>query len=118
MASKSSLNKFDISDLSPTRTLTILSGFFYVQNFSGEKSIPIEVRVSGSLCGIKKNYFFKVIPLNFIFYFRLSITTREELDEFEPLNIEKAMQWTFGKKIHFSHSIATLSISSLKKRPT
>jgi hypothetical protein len=27
------------------------------------------------------------------------ITTREELDEFEQLNIEKAIQWTFGKKI-------------------
>lgn len=27
-----------------------------------------------------------------------SITTREELDEFEQLNIEKAIQWTFGKK--------------------
>ena len=24
-----------------------------------------------------------------------SITTREELDEFEQLNIEKAIQWTF-----------------------
>ena len=28
-----------------------------------------------------------------------SITNREELDEFEQLNIEKAIQWTFGKKI-------------------
>lgn len=28
-----------------------------------------------------------------------SITTREELDEFEQFNIEKAIQWTFGKKI-------------------
>ena len=27
-----------------------------------------------------------------------SITTRAELDEFEQLNIEKAIQWTFGKK--------------------
>jgi hypothetical protein len=27
-----------------------------------------------------------------------SITTREELDEFEQLNIEKSIQWTFGKK--------------------
>jgi hypothetical protein len=29
----------------------------------------------------------------------LSITSREELDEFEQLNIEKAIQWSFGKKI-------------------
>jgi hypothetical protein len=29
----------------------------------------------------------------------LSISTREELDEFEQFNIEKAIQWTFGKKI-------------------
>ena len=28
-----------------------------------------------------------------------SITTREELDEFEQLNIEKAIKWTFGKKL-------------------
>jgi hypothetical protein len=28
-----------------------------------------------------------------------SITTREELDEFEQFNIEKAIQWTIGKKI-------------------
>jgi Fic-DOC domain mobile mystery protein B len=28
-----------------------------------------------------------------------SITTREELDEFEQLNIEKAIQWTIGKKM-------------------
>ncbi len=28
-----------------------------------------------------------------------SITTRKELDEFEQLNIEKAIQWTFGKKL-------------------
>lgn len=28
-----------------------------------------------------------------------SISTREELDEFEQFNIEKAIQWTFGKKI-------------------
>jgi hypothetical protein len=27
-----------------------------------------------------------------------SIITREELDEFEQLNIEKAIQWTFSKK--------------------
>jgi fido (protein-threonine AMPylation protein) len=27
-----------------------------------------------------------------------SITTRGELDEFEQLNIEKAIQWTLGKK--------------------
>lgn len=27
-----------------------------------------------------------------------SITTREELDEFEQYNIEKAIQWTMGKK--------------------
>lgn len=28
----------------------------------------------------------------------LSISTREELDEFEQFNIEKAIQWTLGKK--------------------
>lgn len=28
-----------------------------------------------------------------------SITTREELDEFEQYNIEKAIQWTMGKKL-------------------
>jgi Fic-DOC domain mobile mystery protein B len=33
-----------------------------------------------------------------------SISTREELDEFEQFNIEKAIQWTLGKKI----SIETL----------
>jgi fido (protein-threonine AMPylation protein) len=27
-----------------------------------------------------------------------SITTRGELDEFEQLNVEKAIQWTLGKK--------------------
>ncbi len=27
-----------------------------------------------------------------------SLTTREELDEFEQFNIEKAIQWTIGKK--------------------
>ncbi len=29
----------------------------------------------------------------------LSITTREELDEFDQPNIEKAIQWIFGKKL-------------------
>lgn len=33
----------------------------------------------------------------------LSITTREELDEFEQLNIEKAVEWTMRRK--FSHEI-------------
>ena len=29
----------------------------------------------------------------------LSITTREELDEFEQLNIEQAIKWTLAKKV-------------------
>ena len=28
-----------------------------------------------------------------------SVTTREELDEFEQLNIEQAIQWTLAKKV-------------------
>ena len=32
-----------------------------------------------------------------------SITTQKELDEFEQLNIEKATQWTLGKKLKAEH---------------
>jgi Fic-DOC domain mobile mystery protein B len=46
----------------------------------------------------------------------LSITTREELDEFEQLNIEKAIQWTFGKKIKTEQLFSEKFIKELHKR--
>ena len=46
----------------------------------------------------------------------LSISTREELDEFEQFNIEKAIQWTFGKKIQPKDLFSEKSIKDLHKR--
>lgn len=45
-----------------------------------------------------------------------SITTREELDEFEQLNIEKAIQWTLGKKIKTEELFSEKFIKELHKR--
>ncbi|OYU84402.1 MAG: cell filamentation protein Fic [Flavobacterium sp. BFFFF2] len=45
-----------------------------------------------------------------------SITTREELDEFEQLNIEKAIQWTFGKKLTAAQLFSEKHIKDLHKR--
>lgn len=45
-----------------------------------------------------------------------SITTREELDEFEQLNIEKAIQWTFGKKIKTEQLFSEQFIKNLHKK--
>lgn len=45
-----------------------------------------------------------------------SITTREELDEFEQLNIEKAIQWTFGKKLKAEQLFTEKFIKDLHKR--
>ncbi len=45
-----------------------------------------------------------------------SITTREELDEFEQFNIEKAIQWTIGKKIKSEDLISETFIKGLHKR--
>lgn len=45
-----------------------------------------------------------------------SITTREELDEFEQLNIEKAIQWTIGKKFHSKELFSEKFMNDLHKR--
>lgn len=45
-----------------------------------------------------------------------SVTTREELDEFEQLNIEKAIQWTFGKKLTQDQLFSEKFIKELHKR--
>lgn len=45
-----------------------------------------------------------------------SITTRDELDEFEQLNIEKAIQWTFGKKIKAEELLSEKFVKDLHKR--
>jgi Fic-DOC domain mobile mystery protein B len=45
-----------------------------------------------------------------------SITTREELDEFEQLNIEKAIQWTFGKKLKAEQLYSEKFIKELHTR--
>ena len=45
-----------------------------------------------------------------------SITTREELDEFEQLNIEKAIQWTLGKKLKAEQLFSEKFIKDLHKR--
>jgi Fic-DOC domain mobile mystery protein B len=45
-----------------------------------------------------------------------SITTRTELDEFEQLNIEKAIQWTFGKKIKAKELLSERFVKNLHKR--
>jgi len=45
-----------------------------------------------------------------------SITSREELDEFEQLNIEKAIQWTYGKKLNAAQLFSEKHIKDLHKR--
>lgn len=45
-----------------------------------------------------------------------SITTRGELDEFEQLNIEKAIQWTIGKKWKAEYILSEVFIKELHKR--
>jgi Fic-DOC domain mobile mystery protein B len=45
-----------------------------------------------------------------------SITTREELDEFEQLNIEKAIQWTLGKKLKTEQLFSEKFIKDLHKK--
>ena len=45
-----------------------------------------------------------------------SITTREELDEFEQLNIEKAIQWTLGKKLKAEQLFTEKFIRDLHKK--
>ena len=45
-----------------------------------------------------------------------SITTREELNEFEQLNIEKAIQWTFGKKLKAEQLLSEKFIKDLHKK--
>jgi Fic-DOC domain mobile mystery protein B len=45
-----------------------------------------------------------------------SITNREELDEFEQQNIEKAIQWTFNKKIKKEQLLSEVYIKNLHKR--
>jgi Fic-DOC domain mobile mystery protein B len=45
-----------------------------------------------------------------------SITTREELDEFEQLNIEKAIQWTIGKKMKPEDLLSEKFVKDLHRR--
>lgn len=45
-----------------------------------------------------------------------SITTRGELDEFEQLNIEKAIQWTLGKKWKKEYILSEEFIKELHRR--
>ena len=45
-----------------------------------------------------------------------SVTTREELDEFEQFNIEKAIQWTIGKKFKSEDLLSETFIKGLHKR--
>jgi Fic-DOC domain mobile mystery protein B len=45
-----------------------------------------------------------------------SITTRSELDEFEQLNIEKAIQWTIGKKWKPKYILSDVFVKELHKR--
>lgn len=45
-----------------------------------------------------------------------TISTREELDEFEQLNIEKAIQWTMGKKWTAENMFTEKFIKDLHKR--
>jgi Fic-DOC domain mobile mystery protein B len=46
----------------------------------------------------------------------LSITTREELNEFEQQNIEKAIQWTFVRKLKNEQLISEKFIKDLHKK--
>lgn len=45
-----------------------------------------------------------------------SITTRNDLDEFEQLNIEKAIQWTIGKKWKPENILSEVFVRELHKR--
>jgi len=45
-----------------------------------------------------------------------SITTRGELDEFEQLNIEKAIQWTIAKKWKPEYILSDVFVKELHKR--
>lgn len=45
-----------------------------------------------------------------------SITTREELDEFEQQNIEKAIQWTFTRKLKKEQLLSEKFIKDLHKK--
>lgn len=45
-----------------------------------------------------------------------TITTREELDEFEQQNIEKAIQWTFGRKLKKEQLLSEKFIRNLHKK--
>jgi fido (protein-threonine AMPylation protein) len=45
-----------------------------------------------------------------------SITTRGELDEFEQYNIEKAIQWTIGKKWKSDYILSEVFVRELHKR--
>jgi Fic-DOC domain mobile mystery protein B len=44
-----------------------------------------------------------------------SVTTREELDEFEQLNIQRAIEWTLGKKINYKDLFSEKFIKDLHK---
>jgi len=45
-----------------------------------------------------------------------SVTTREELDEFEQLNIEQAIKWTLAKKVLANDLLSERFIKDLHKR--
>jgi Fic-DOC domain mobile mystery protein B len=45
-----------------------------------------------------------------------SITTRSDLDEFEQLNIEKAVEWTLGKNLSVEKILTVEFIKDLHKR--
>lgn len=45
-----------------------------------------------------------------------SITTREELDEFEQLNIERAIEWTLSKKFKQDDILSERFVKELHKR--
>jgi Fic-DOC domain mobile mystery protein B len=45
-----------------------------------------------------------------------SITTRGELDEFEQYNIEKAIEWTFGKKLKIDYILSESFVKELHRK--
>jgi len=45
-----------------------------------------------------------------------SITTRQELDEFEQYNIEKAIEWTLGKKWKSEYIFSEVFVKELHRR--
>ena len=45
-----------------------------------------------------------------------SVTTREELDEFEQQNIEKAMQWTYIRKLKATQLLSEKFIRDLHQK--